>query len=95
MNIKTNEANKQEVFRRLNLVKTIVGKLIEQMETGLNWELAHPQLVVAMTQLRSVNRQLAIHHIVVCIANRLRKQQNSDALQRNVSEFIKTYNYVN
>ena len=95
MNIKSQDLDKQEIIRRLNLVKTIIGKLIEQMETGLNWEIAHPQFVVAVTQLKSVNRQLALHHLVVCIANRIRKQQNSVESQNNINEFIKTFNYIN
>ena len=65
------------------------------METGLDWELAHTQLIVAITQLKSVRRQLAVHHLVVCIANRLRTEQNKDYSERNISEFIKTFNYIN
>ena len=95
MNIKTQDLEKQEVLRRLRLVKDIVSKLIDQMEAGINWELAHTQLIVAITQLKSVTRQLAVHHLVVCIANRLRKQQNQHESQTNISEFIKTFNYIN
>lgn len=95
MNIKTHDVDKQEIIQKLSLTKDIISKLIEQTESGLNWELTHSQLVVAMTQLKFVNRQLAIHHLVVCIANRLRKQQNSDESQQNISEFIKTFNYIN
>lgn len=95
MNIKSQELDKQELIRRLRLVKDIVSKLIDQMEAGIDWELAHPQFVVAVAQLKSVNRQLAIHHLVVCIANRIRKQQNSVESQNNINEYIKTFNYIN
>ena len=94
MNIKSQDLDKQELIRRLGLVKDIVSKLIDQMEAGIDWELAHTQLVVAITQLKYVNRRLAIHHLVVCIANRLRNQQKPDESQRNISEFIKTFNYI-
>ena len=95
MNIKSQDLDKQELIRRLHLVKDIVSKLINQMEAGIDWELAHTQLVVAMTQLRYVNRRLAIHHLVVCIANRLKKQHKPDESQQNITEFIKTFNYIN
>lgn len=94
MNIKTQDIDKQEVLRKLRLAKDIIGKIIDQMENGLNWEVSHAQLIVAITQLRSVTRQLAVHHLVVCIANRLKKQQNQQESQTNINEFIKTFNYI-
>lgn len=94
MNIKTDTDDKQQMIRRLSEVKRIITKLLKQMETGLNWNLAHSKLMVAMTELRFVNRQLAVHHLVVCIANRLRRQQHSGTSQHTISEFIKTLNYT-
>lgn len=95
MTIKTHDRDKHEMIQKLRLVKDTISKLIDKVETGLDWELGHTQLVFAITQLRLVNRQLAIHHLVVCIANRLRKQQSSVKSQRTISEFIKTFNYIN
>ena len=95
MNIKIQDLDKQVVVRKLRLVSGIISKLIDQMDDGLDWELAHTQLIVATTQLKSVTRQLAVHHLVVCIANRLRKDQSLGSSPRNINEFIKTFNYTN
>ena len=95
MNIKTHDLDKQEIIKKLHLAKDIVSKLIDEMESGLDWELAHSQLVVAITQLKSVTRQLAVHHLVVCIANRLKIEQSQESSKQNISEFIKTFNYIN
>lgn len=95
MNSKTHDLGKEETLRKLRFVKVIISKLIDQMETGLDWELAHTQLVVAITQLKSVTRQLAVHHLVVCIANRLKLKQSQGESKQNISEFIKTFNYIN
>lgn len=94
MNIKAHDLDKQEIIKKLQLVREILSKLIEQVESGGNWELSHTQLVVAITQLKSVTKQLAIHHIVVCIAHKLRKGQSMDSSERNINEFIKTFNYI-
>ena len=95
MNIKTQDIDKGELIKRLRRTKGVIRRLIDQMEAGLNWELAHAQLVVAITQLKSVTRQLAVHHLVVCIANRLQKDQNLSSSQRNIHECIKTFKYIN
>ncbi len=95
MNIKTQDLDKQEIVKKLRLASGIISILINQMEEGLDWELAHTQLVVAITQLKSVTRQLAVHHLVVCIANRLKIEQSQEISKQNISEFIKTFNYIN
>lgn len=94
MNSKTHDLDKAETVRKLRFVNVIISKLIDQMETGLDWELAHAQLAVAITQLKSVTRRLAVHHIVVCIANRLKNERTQEKSQQNIDEFIKTFNYI-
>ena len=95
MNIKTQDLDKQEIVKKLRLASGIISILINQMEEGLDWELAHTKLVVAITQLKAVTRQLAVHHLVVCIANRLKIEQSQEISKQNISEFIKTFNYIN
>ncbi len=94
MNIKTHDVEKKEIAHKLCLVKNIISTIIDQMETGLDWKLAHKQLEVAITQLKSVTRQLAVHHLVVCVAKKLKIQQDQENSKQNISEFIKTYNYL-
>lgn len=90
----TDDLQKEDLIKKLTLAKTIIEKIIEQLETGHDWVRVRTQLIGAIAQFKLVTRQLALHHLRVCLVEKLRGQQNRIDRTEIINEFVQTYNYL-
>lgn len=94
MIMQTDDLKKEDLIKKLTFVKAIIGKIIEQVEAGHDWVLVRTQLIVAISQLKSATRQLALHHLRVCLVEKLKGQKNQTDSMETINEFVHTYNYL-